>query len=147
MYLFKKLTVESETNDVTSNAEPRTLQINGVDISQYKIVYAMNADKKAMQAADSTALLTYWHDTYDGELQTAKRLAKMLRTYFDIELQVGLDTKTEKSEYEILIGATNRAETKTATSEKKLEIDDYEIGRSVWCTIALWAVRLCDQIL
>ena len=120
-------TTETVTDAPAPPAEPRTLSINGVDISQYKIIYALNADKQAMLAADRTSLKTYWNDAYDGELQTAKRLAQLLKSYFGVELEMGVDTVTEESEYEILIGETNRAETQTAASTKTLAIDDYEI--------------------
>ena len=111
----------------TLPAEPRTLKIGDVDISQYKIVYAMNADKQAIMQSNDMPLKEYWDDAYDAEKQTALRLAEIIKTYLGVELDVGVDLSVVDSKYEILIGATNRSESQEAAEATTLSIDEYEI--------------------
>lgn len=114
---------EPVTEPVTQpTEEPRTLTLGGVDISQYKIVYALNEEKAHVYGVSRN----YWHNDYDCERQTAKRLVEMIQTYFGVEIEMGLDIYTEASEYEILIGATNREESQTAATTP-LDIDHYEV--------------------
>ena len=66
--------------------EPKTLKINGVDISEYKIVYAKNPDSyKYVQAK---TLVT--QDTEYDE-QSAKHLAELIKEHFGVELEVVKD--------------------------------------------------------
>lgn len=114
---------EAVTNTPKLQQTPRNLQLGGVDISRYKIVYAMNEAKPYVIGQSSD----FWSDDYDAELQTAKRLAEILKAYCNVELEIGVDMSTPKSEYEILIGVTNRQESKTAATVV-LDTDNYEIG-------------------
>ena len=81
-----------------------------------------------MSAANKSYMKTYWKEEYDAELQTAKRLAEIIKVNFGVELPVSADYEVKTpGEYEILIGATNRTESTSAESAKKLGLDDYEI--------------------
>ena len=107
--------------------EPCTLTIGGVDVSNYRIVYGMNAEKKTFLTTHRDKMEIFWEDALDAELQTANRLAKILKDKLGVSLPVVEDFESSPSEYEILIGLTDRQESETAASTKTLGIDDYEI--------------------
>lgn len=81
------------TEPVTDPPEiPATLKIGGVDISQYKIIYPVNAEKKAMMSAYRAETRTYWRTEFDAEAQTAARLANLINMYFGVRPTTGVDT-------------------------------------------------------
>jgi lysophospholipase L1-like esterase len=82
--------------------EPKTLKINGVDISEYKIVYAKNPD--AYKYIRAKSLVT--QDTEYDE-QSAKHLAELIKEHFGVELEVVKDSK-DATDKEIIIGKTKR---------------------------------------
>lgn len=122
-------TTAAETDPVTQPPEePRTLKIGGVDISRFEIIYGVNAKKKEMSEAGRTMMKEYWKTEFDAELQTANRLAAIIKTNFGVELSVAADNEVRTpGQYEILIGATNRTESTEAATAKTLALDDYEI--------------------
>lgn len=101
---------ETETETETeAPAEPKFLKIGGEDISKYKIVYEYNADKIAIFGVERSR----WRPEYDCQQVTANRLAQIVKDTFGVELETSVDKNTTETEYEILIGNTNRAETQT----------------------------------
>ncbi len=82
--------------------DPKTLKINGVDISEYRIVYAKNPDAYKYTMAKSIVT----QDTEYDE-QTAKNLAALIELHFGAKLSVVSDSKTAKAK-EIVIGNTKR---------------------------------------
>lgn len=97
--------VGCHSSDVLSKLDE--LQINDNNISKYKIVYA---------APDPDSVK--WENYYFGieykyDYLTAIELKDRIFNIFDVELDVVSDTDSQISEYEILIGATNRTETES----------------------------------
>lgn len=90
--------------------DPESLSIAGTDISKYTIVYA---------PAYSTEFLNEFEqflgDEYEHNLVTANEVKDLLKSTFGVTLPVVADTAAE-TEYEILIGATNRAASATFTA-------------------------------
>jgi len=100
----------------TKPAPTATLTLNGVDISQYTIVY--------QRSTESQSLKGYWRTEYDPAQETANRLAALIEEKFGVKLKVYSDLNAPVTDYEILIGKTNRAETTTA-SLASLGVDNY----------------------
>ena len=82
---------------------PETLLINGVDVSEFRIVYSQNP--MADQYKKYSTLVT--QDTEYDE-QTAEYLAQRLKECFGVELEVVKDTDVSATAHEINIGSTNR---------------------------------------
>ena len=82
--------------------EKKSLKINGVDISEYRIVYAKNPD--AYKYTICKNIVT--QDTEYDE-QTANNLAALIEKYFGAKLSVVKDSKTA-TDKEIIIGNTSR---------------------------------------
>ena len=116
---------EEPTETPTEGGEPTpepakaTLTVNGLDISEYAIIYEAPADK--------SALGNYWRADYDSGKVTAELLAKMIKDKFGVELRCYPDVGTKKTAKEILIGKTNRTESTTGGA-KTLGWDGYYIG-------------------
>jgi len=108
---------QGNNNQGTTPEEPG-LKLGGVDISQYSIVCEYPKEK--------TAMAEYWRDEYDSGKTTALRLAALIESKFGVKLNTYYDTKQKASEYEILIGNTNRAESQTETI-KALDDDQYVV--------------------
>jgi len=83
------------------------LSLAGADIKQYTIVYAQSPFA-AQMANDDFGLF----DNADFDKQTAKALASLIKKAFGAELSVVCDDTAPVGEYEILVGLTNRAESK-----------------------------------
>lgn len=113
----------AETEEKTEdNVVLKELKLNGVDISEYKIIYAQNEDKAAIFGIDRAR----WRNSYDCQRVTASRLVQAIKDNFGVELEASLDVTTEETEYEILVGNTNRSETQT-NSVLRLNTDSYKI--------------------
>lgn len=105
------------------------LCINGVDVWYYRIVYAESELDKWI---GSLTGLTVYEDigeflqgsekNADFDYQTAMRLRDLIGEYCGILPEVVKDTATPESEYEILVGSTNRTESKAASA---LGVDDF----------------------
>ncbi len=89
-------------NGAPQKTVPTSLKINGVDISEYRIVYAKNPDAYKYTMAKS---IVTQNTEYDE--QTAKNLAALIKTHFGAELDVVKDSKTAVAK-EIIIGSTAR---------------------------------------
>lgn len=116
---------------VNPDKAPEGLHVNGVSISEYKIVYAQspiykkygsNTGKTLIEDLSNVRLL---HDNgtyveygdvllgakYDYDYQTAVRLQQIIKDKFGIELEIVEDAATAETKYEILVGLTNRSQT------------------------------------
>ena len=82
--------------------EKKTLKINGVDISEYTIIYAKNPD--AYKYTQAKKLVT--QDTEYDE-QTAKNLQALIKEHFGVTVKVAKDSAST-SDKEIIIGKTKR---------------------------------------
>ncbi|MBE6577737.1 MAG: SGNH/GDSL hydrolase family protein [Ruminococcaceae bacterium] len=82
---------------------PTAAKINGVDISEYTIVYAYNPDRAFY--AQYPELVT--QDT-EYDKQTAENLAALIKTNFGATVKVARDEEQAKGDKEIIIGMTNR---------------------------------------
>ncbi|MBQ9760259.1 MAG: hypothetical protein IJW16_02795 [Clostridia bacterium] len=142
---------------------PNGLTVNGVSISEYKIVYAQSPIYKTygsnsgktlfgdlsnvrMQiytdATTPTGQYVEYGDTllgarYDYDKQTAERLRDLIYAEYGVMLEVvpdydigadpaftSDDVITPESDYEILVGFTNRAKSQSAALARMLD-DDY----------------------
>jgi lysophospholipase L1-like esterase len=92
------------TGDGTTEQKPtvKYLKINGVDISEYKIVYAKNPDAYKYTLAKKVV-----KDNTEYDEQTAKNLAELIKTHFGVTVDVVRDN-TEATDKEIIIGDTKR---------------------------------------
>ena len=88
------------TADPLSNLEG--FSICGNDVSKYKIVYA-SSDPEAAKWENYYFGVDYKYDEI-----SANELKSQIKSIFDIELEVTCDAESEPSEYEILVGKTNR---------------------------------------
>ena len=95
--------------------EPAKLQINGLDISNYSLIYA------ECEIAD---LLAAVGPQYDYNKVTATRLSDLIFERFGVRLEPKCDTQTSAGQYEILVGKTNREQSNTYQIAT-LPIDDY----------------------
>lgn len=78
--------------------------INGVSIEKYKIIYAENPE------TDYLAQYPKYNVIEDIQFDriTAEELRDAIQELFGVTLEVCLDYRTEVTDYEILVGATNR---------------------------------------
>jgi len=107
---------EAPTQPSVSN-EPAKLQINGLDIAQYSIIYAESEYGDLIDGIGSK---------YDYNKVTATRLSDLIFERFGVRLEPKCDADTSIGRYEILVGQTNREQTQTI-QVKTLDIDDYLI--------------------
>lgn len=114
------------TNDPTATAPG--FYLDGVEISKYSIVCEYPKEK--------TAMAEYWRDEYDSGKATAVRLAALIEEKFGVKLNSYYDTSRQPQQYEILVGNTNRNESKTAAINA-LTDDQYVVemnnGKLVIC--------------
>ena len=107
------------------------LTLNGTDISKYVILYPRSDYYQA-----GKAVLKRISQEYQYDLLTAERVAKLIYDACGVEVQVKLDTAVEESDYEILIGSTNRTQSNKAVSRLDSQ-DDYIVqmvsGKLVIC--------------
>lgn len=115
-------TVTDDPNSTTTASPDQTTEatdagfkfeswsISGEDISKYTIIY-----NPTLSADLVSKYKQFLNDEYDHNRVTAQRLADLISANFGVELSVRPDTSTAVGEYEILVGMTNRAETKTST--------------------------------
>lgn len=114
---------ETETETETeAPAEPKFLKVGGEDISKYKIIYQYNPDKEAIFGIERSR----WRNDYDCQQVTAKRLVQIIKDTFGVELEASVDKNTTETEYEILIGNTNRDETQTK-DVTSLDTDNFTV--------------------
>ncbi len=115
------VTEPSETSEQTTEPEfeLESLTVDGVDISEYKIIYA--------QTEYSSDVYGKFENEYDFDRLSAKRLAELIKENFGVSLKVSVDTSTAATEREILIGKTNRTETETA-GLASLKTDKYKLA-------------------
>ena len=120
----------TEATTAATTEEPAyvfdALTLAGEDISKYKIVYA---------PALLSSLARRYRDVLAPEYQyyqiVANRLAELIKEKFDITLEVVMDEdEITKGTYEILVGPTNRTESKTLMASKTFSVDDYTIAVS-----------------
>ena len=107
----EKATEAQPTDEPTPPAfSLEELALGGNDISRYRIVYARSPYHGIEQ--------TYGGKIPHGELnfdqRSAERLAELIKSYFGVEIPVEEDRSTVTgSDYEILVGKTNRSQTST----------------------------------
>lgn len=120
----------TETTPTTTETPPPTqltsIKINGTDISQYTIVYAQSKYATYIKLPQYRRVLP----VYDFDHETADRLAALIQEKLGVQLTVAEDVKTAQSDYEILIGKTNRTDVSSALGFNTLTTDDYKIGVS-----------------
>ncbi len=104
-------------SDFSTDERARVLTIAGNELSKYKIVY---------EAPDPTLVKLKKKLTteYDFGMVTAKKLAQRIRQFTGLEISYSSDSNTPESEFEILVGNTNRAQSELT---KKLMIDSYKV--------------------
>ena len=113
---------ETTTAHTTTTAAPlaqfESLKIADNELSSYTIVYAESELKSA--AAKNPKYYPVW----DYDKETAERLAALILRTTGVELNVVCDTEAAETEYEILIGKTNRA---ASTANKPSKLSEYNI--------------------
>ncbi len=120
-------TAQTTTTPVTTAPNPTSLsslKINGVDISEYVIVYAESPHRRQASIKQYAEFFPVW----DFDHETADRLAALIKEVVGVELRVYRDTAVNFSTYEILVGETSRKTVGTALSYSSLESDDYKIA-------------------
>lgn len=108
------------------------VSLGGVDIWNYRIVYAQSAIDKEVGSltgktvrGDIGAFLQGENAACDFDYQTALRLRDVIAAYSGILLDVIEDTESAKNNrYEILVGNTNREESKMS-EVLSLGVDDF----------------------
>lgn len=93
---------EAQQNDPAPFAF-ESLKLAGNDISQYTIVYRRHSYYKVYNQIGDLIV-----NDYDFDRLTAERLSDLIYQKFGVQLPVKQDTKFDKTEYEILVGETNR---------------------------------------
>lgn len=97
-----------------------TLSIAGVPISEYTIVYKISPHTPALRDEYTKKL----YPVYDFDLESADRLAALIKKYCGAELGVYSDSDRKETAHEILIGKTSRDAT-DALGLKNLASDNY----------------------
>jgi len=95
-----------DTTNEETPVQQKTLKINGVDISEYKIVYAKNPDAYKYSIVNSSAKGLVKQDT-EYDKQTAQNLAALIEKNFGAKLSIVTDGKAA-TDKEIIIGNTAR---------------------------------------
>lgn len=112
---------ESTTDTATETPEPITLKsikIDGVDISEYTIVYA-----KSVFESYKDNITT----EYDFDRISAEKLQQLIKDYIGVELPIAKDTDKKSDKYEILVGRTTRnllSVSNVATYKYQIEASD-----------------------
>ena len=104
----------------------KELTVDGVDISKYQIVYAQSPIKEKLASSktgktigeDLAGYLLGSEPGYTFDQQSAERLQALIYSITGVELKVVEDTASDPAEYEILVGITNRADSKAETAGK-----------------------------
>ena len=105
--------------------DPESLSIAGEDISKFKIVYA-----PAYSAEFLDEFEDFLGDEYEHNLITAEEVQDLISSTFGVSLSIVADT-TPETEYEILIGATNRTESASFTAEKDNQYGVRVVGKKL----------------
>lgn len=105
--------------------DPESLSIAGEDISKFKIVYA-----PAYSAEFLDEFEDFLGDEYEHNLITAEEVQDLISSTFGVSLSIVADT-TPETEYEILIGATNRTESSSFTAEKDNQYGVRVVGKKL----------------
>ena len=95
-----------------------SLKIAGNDLSESTIVYAESPYAK--QAAERPNFFP----VYDFDKESAERLSDLIYSVTGKRLPIALDTNTEVTDKEILVGETNRPDTKSV-SLNKVKVDEF----------------------
>jgi len=103
------------SKEVVLNFE--SLTISGYDISNYKIIYP------EPDPEDSKWENYYFGIDYKFDYVTANTLKEKIKQIFGTELEVHSDAQAEASQFEILIGKTNREESRNIATESMLSIE------------------------
>ena len=108
---------EAPTQEPTPpvSQEPAKLQINSVDVSNFSLIYAESEIKHLLVAIGPQ---------YDFNLVTATRLSDLIFEKFGVRLEPKCDTETDATQYEILVGKTNREQSQSL-QVNTLTLDDY----------------------
>lgn len=114
---------------INNGTMPEGFSVNGVSISDYKIVYRHSPlEDKVGSSTGGTIYEDLSNVTlgtinfgdvllgakYDYDYQTACRVRDLIAAEYGVTLPVVKDTDTAETDYEILVGLTNRAKSKTA---------------------------------
>ncbi len=97
------------------------LTVDGIDISQYVILYPRSSYYQA-----GKAVLKRIEQEYQYDKVTAQRVADLIYKLCGVELEVKMDTSVEEGKYEILIGSTNRSQS-VVTGARLATQDDYVV--------------------
>lgn len=90
-----------------SNGQENTTKgftINGVSVENYKIIYAENPETDYLAQYPKFNVI----DDIQFDRITAEELRDAIQELFGVTLEICLDYRTEVTDYEILVGATNR---------------------------------------
>lgn len=120
------ITQTSATTENSSNVTPEPidsgLYINGVDISNYTIIYAQSPLEKTYGSQtgktvgeDIGTLLLGENTAYDFDYQSAMRLQELILNRFGVTLPIKKDVDTKESDCELLVGQTNRQSSRKMT--------------------------------
>ena len=112
------------TSTVTENKYVE-LSINGVDISEYVIIY----HRSPLSSRYNANKALFSGQAYDFDRICADRLSKYLYELTGVRLDVVSDSKAQSSEYEIVIGETQR-EVSMDLRVASLSPNEYKIGYS-----------------
>lgn len=100
-------TAAGTTTEAATEAETafslESLRIAGNDISKYTIVYRRNSYYKVLNKLEDLIV-----NDYDFDRLSAERLSDVIFAKFGVRLAVKQDTKFDETEYEILVGETDR---------------------------------------
>ena len=133
--------LKAYSNYVNEGVLPDGLNVNGVSISEYKIVYAQSpiyknygslTGKTLYEDLKSVVLgginygnvLEAANIVMDFDYQTAVRIQELIYAEYGVLLEVVEDAATHEGKYEILVGSTNRAKSKT-TQISMLTADEF----------------------
>ncbi len=138
--------------------EPATklnsLTIGGRSIEEYTIVYAKSRYASAIKRfKDNGQDMDGYFPEYDFDKENAEKLAQLIYAYTGVQLPVYEDISFEETEYEILVGATNRSATLELTL-KAQEDDQYLITNygtkfiicGIECGVTWHALDTLEQI-
>ncbi len=105
-----------------------SLTIGGRSIEEYTIVYAKSRYASTIKRfAENGQNLDIYFPEYDQDKENAEKLAQLIYAYTGVQLPICEDVSFEETEYEILVGATNRGVTRELAL-KALEDDQYLIA-------------------
>lgn len=93
------------TNTLCACSSNENMKINNNQIDKYKIIYAENPDTSFISQYPQYNVI----DDLEFDKITATELQTYIQNKFGVTLDVCLDKDTDKSDYEIVIGTTNRS--------------------------------------